>query len=309
MKVLIEIPSWLGDSVMSTPAIENLMNYYNSAQVILVGSKESIQLFFGHPRVEKTFVLMKEYRLLYILAKKLGHFDIFITFRGSLRSKFFKLIISSNRKFQFRHELYPNRHQVKKYNDFINDSLSTNFVLGALKIYHKPLLVNKNTKPLVGINPGASYGDAKRWYPEAFAKVIRKLHSQYDVIIFGGPREKNIASDIEKFLINYGISNYENLAGKTSISQLIDRISTLDLFITGDSGPMHIAASFQVPTVSIFGPTNDKETSQWMNANSTIIKKNLQCQPCMKRTCPLKHHHCMSLIQSEDVLKSISSIS
>ena len=48
MKVLIEIPSWLGDSVMSTPAIENLMNYYNSAQVILVGSKESIQLFFGH---------------------------------------------------------------------------------------------------------------------------------------------------------------------------------------------------------------------------------------------------------------------
>jgi len=89
---------------------------------------------------------------------------------------------------------------------------------------------------------------------------------------------------------------------------LIDSISNLSLFITGDSGPMHIAAAFQIPTVAIFGPTRDKETSQWMNARHLIVKKNLDCQPCMERTCPLGHHHCMNLIEPKDVLDAVRSL-
>jgi heptosyltransferase-2 len=70
---------------------------------------------------------------------------------------------------------------------------------------------------------------------------------------------------------------------------------------------MHIAASFKVPTIAIFGPTEDKETSQWMNEKSIILKKNLDCQPCMKRTCPLGHHKCMKTIKAEDVLKAVET--
>ena len=82
----------------------------------------------------------------------------------------------------------------------------------------------------------------------------------------------------------------------------------MDLFLTGDSGPMHLAASFEVPTVAIFGPTRNKETSQWMNDKAVIVKKKLDCQPCMKRICPLKHHNCMKLIKSVDVLSAIDSL-
>ena len=71
---------------------------------------------------------------------------------------------------------------------------------------------------------------------------------------------------------------------------------------------MHIAASFQIPTIAIFGPTRDNETSQWMNQKSVVIKKNLDCQPCMKRHCPLKHHNCMKTIQASDVLNALKSI-
>jgi heptosyltransferase-2 len=71
---------------------------------------------------------------------------------------------------------------------------------------------------------------------------------------------------------------------------------------------MHIAASFQVPTVAIFGPTEDKETSQWMNQKSIVVKMDLDCQPCMKRSCPLSHHNCMKLIKSVDVLNAVDSI-
>jgi heptosyltransferase-2 len=71
---------------------------------------------------------------------------------------------------------------------------------------------------------------------------------------------------------------------------------------------MHIAATFQIPTITIFGPTKDNETSQWMNEKSVIVKKNLKCQPCMKRTCPLKHHNCMKNIKASDVLNAIESL-
>jgi heptosyltransferase-2 len=71
---------------------------------------------------------------------------------------------------------------------------------------------------------------------------------------------------------------------------------------------MHVAAAFQVPTVAIFGPTKDDETSQWMNDKSVIVKKNLDCQPCMKRTCPLKHHNCMKLITSAKVIDAVNRL-
>jgi len=307
MRILIELPTWLGDCVMSTPAIENIVNFYDDVQITLIGSFVSVEAMKLHPKVVKTIVLDKKYSALYKTAKNLGDFDVFISFRSSIRSKFFKFFISSKNKYQFNKNKYINCHQVKKYNDFVNDSLSIKSSAGKLVLYTDK--VNKfNSQKVLGINPGASYGSAKRWYPEEFAKVASELSSEYDIIIFGGPNETDIAKDIEKSLIIQGVTNYQNLAGSTSIPGLIKHIAELDLFITGDSGPMHVAAAFQVPTVAIFGPTKDEETSQWMNDKSIIVKKNLDCQPCMKRTCPLQHHDCMNLIKAVDVLDSVKSL-
>jgi heptosyltransferase-2 len=260
----------------------------------------------NHPKVVKTVVLDKKYGVLYKTARNLGEFDYFFSFRSSLRAKFLKFLISAKNKYQFDKNKYQHRHQVEKYNDFINDSLNINFPAGKLLL--STINFQSSTQKTVGINPGASYGSAKRWYPEEFAKVASELSDQYDIVIFGGPDEQDIALDIEKLLIKKDVKNYKNLAGKTTIPELINHISNLDLFITGDSGPMHVAATFEVPTVAIFGPTKDDETSQWMNEKSLIVKKNLDCQPCMKRTCPLGHHDCMKLIKAVDVLDSVKSL-
>jgi len=306
MKVLIELPTWLGDCVMVTPAIENIVNFYNDVEITFIGSFVSIEAMKGHPKLVKTVVLDKKYGSLYKTAKSLGGFDAFFSFRSSIRSKFLKFLISAQNKYQFDKNKYINCHQVKKYNDFVNDSLDADFPAGKLQIYNYSSSKNKNK--LLGINPGASYGNAKRWYPEEFAKVASQLSSEYDVIIFGGSDEQGIAADIEKTLIENSVKNYQNLAGKTTIPELIKKISNLDLFITGDSGPMHVAAAFQIPTVAIFGPTKDDETSQWMNKKSIIVKKNLDCQPCMKRTCLLQHHDCMNLIKAINVLGAVKRL-
>ena len=307
MRILIELPTWLGDAVMATPSIENLVNLYKDSEIILIGSIIAIDALKNHPKVSRAFILDKNYIHIHKSIKGLGEFDIFISFRSSYRSKFMKFFISSKRKYQFDKNNFIKGHQVEKYNNFINNSMNITSIPDRLKLYaHKK---NKGTKnKLLGINPGASYGSAKRWYPKDFADVAVELSSHYDIIIFGGIGEKEITKDIERYLIEKGVNNYQNLSAKTSIKALISEIANLDLFITGDSGPMHLAAVFQIPTVAVFGPTNDKETSQWMNEKSFIVKKNLTCQPCMKRKCPLRHHNCMKLIKPIDVLDAVNSI-
>lgn len=311
MKIFIEIPSWLGDAIMATPAIENLIKTYPQAKIILLGSFVSTQAFEGYSNIEKVIVdnTKKEknrYKALISLAKSIGKVDLAISFRRSFSSKFMMFFIKAKKKFNYKRFTKKEIHLAIRYNDFINKVLNLNNEVGDLKLYFKPFSYFKAT---LGINPGATYGSAKRWYPQEFAKVAISLANRYDIVIFGGPAETDIAKDIENELIKNGISNYQNLAGKTTIPELIEKIAGLDLFITNDSGPMHIAAAYKVKTIAIFGPTKFTETNQWHNdENSLIITKNLSCAPCMKRVCPLKHHNCMKQITASDVLKSLEKL-
>ena len=306
MKILIELPTWLGDTVMVTPSIENIVRNFNNVEITLIGSIVSIEVLKNHPNVHKIMLLDKGYISIYKIARSLGKFDKFFSFRSSWRSNILKLLVTSEHKYQFSKAKYQKKHQVEKYNNFINDSMNINTIAGKLILHFEKKSKDDKNK-LLGINPGASYGSSKRWYPKEFANLASDLSAMYDIIIFGGLDEKDIARDIEKYLIEKGVHNYQNLAAKTSIAELISQIANLDLFITGDSGPMHIAAAFKIPTVAIFGPTNDKETSQWMNQKSKVVKKNLECQPCMKRSCPLTHHNCMKLVKASDVLGAVKT--
>ena len=301
MKLLIELPTWLGDAVMATPAIENIISHFKNVEITLIGSLVSVEALKNHPNVIKTYFVDKRLSNLYKTLSDLDEFDLFFSFRGSLRAKLFKLFVSSKVKNQYSKDKYKRGHQVEKYNNFINDSLGIDSKPGRLIVHSKgQKKINKNR--ILGINPGAAFGDAKQWYPENFAKVALGLSTEYDIIIFGGPQDYDIAQDIESYLIEMGVVNYLNLATKLSVTQLISQIENLDLLVTCDSGPMHLAAALNIPTVAIFGPTKVKETSQWMNEKSIVVKKNFECQPCMKKTCPLKHHNCMKLIDESDIL-------
>ena len=315
MKLFIEIPNWLGDAVMATPAIENLINYAKFDEIIILGSETSIEIFKYHPKITKRLINNSKksffrYWQLFKLAKSIGRVDIAISFRQSSSSKILMFFISAKKKCQYK-RLQNNLHLVQSYNDFINRCLDIDTKPASLKIYLSQYLTKNDTlRPIVGINAGATYGSAKRWDEIKFANVAYYLSKFFDIIIFGGPNEVDIAKKIENRLNELKVKNFINLAGKTDIESLINYISKLSLFITNDSGPMHIAAAFDIPTVAIFGPTNDKETSPY-SQKAIIVKKEFDCSPCMKRECPLSdklYHQCMKAIDEADVLDKVAKI-
>jgi heptosyltransferase-2 len=153
---------------------------------------------------------------------------------------------------------------------------------------------------VLGINPGATYGSAKRWYPDRFAAVARELSATWGakVVITGGGGESAIAADIEKELTG----NCVNLAGKTSVRELMALIKRCNFFITNDSGPMHLAAAFGVPLVAIFGST-DHTTTYPLAKHAVVVRETVDCAPCMKRECPTDHR-CMTAVTCSRVISA-----
>ena len=322
MKILIILPNWLGDAIMATPAIELLCQYYPDAQLTFVGSYVSIEALKHHPNTQRAVVdetKKAPSRLVatYKLAQELGRFDMALSFRNQIHAtlllRFTKTVITIARNswhaqllLSFSPKISTQQHLVQQYTQLAMVNVD-NFDadIPPLKLY---IPKKQFAKPTLGINAGATYGSAKRWYPERFAEVGAHFSQHYEIIIFGGPQEVAMAQDIQNHLEKLGVSNYTNLAGKTTIEELCANIGGCDLFITNDSGPMHVAAAYQVPTVAIFGPTRHKETSQWKNKKSIIVRHEMECSPCMKRECPLKHHECMKTITASEVIEAVNRL-
>ncbi len=322
MKILIILPNWLGDALMATPAIEHLSTLYPDAKFTFVGSFVSIEALKYHPKAEASFVdetkrQGNRLKATHAFAASLGEFDIAITFRNNIYSTLLLFFTPAHIKIARKSwhtsllldksvKLSRDIHLSEQYNNLVNALEEMPSSAPKSRLY---IPRHHYAKPTLGINPGATYGSAKRWYPEKFAEVARAFADKYQIVIFGGPAEVDMGDDIEKRLQSMGISNYINLAGKTNIQELCAHIGGLDLFITNDSGPMHVAAAYEVPTVAIFGPTRHLETCQWKNEKSIIVRRDdVACAPCMKRACPLKHHECMTKIEANDVIKAVESL-
>jgi lipopolysaccharide heptosyltransferase II len=152
-------------------------------------------------------------------------------------------------------------------------------------------------KLMIGLNPGADNPN-KRWDPKHYANVADRLIESLnaDIILLGGPGEEKIANAIEARMSSPVI----NLAGKLTLDDLIYLISRLDLFLTNDSGPMHIAAAVHTPLVALFGPETPALFGPYAKKELyRVIYQELDCRPCGKKRC--EHPLCLDLITPQDV--------
>ncbi len=150
---------------------------------------------------------------------------------------------------------------------------------------------------IVGINPGAVYGSAKRWFSDRYSAVADALIENHgaQIVIFGSAKELPIAEEIAAAMAHPALI----LAGRTTLGELMGLLSECRLLLTNDSGPMHLASALHVPQLAIFGSTSEIATGP-LDENSEVIKEPVDCNPCFLRECPIDFR-CMKRISVDRV--------
>jgi heptosyltransferase-2 len=154
--------------------------------------------------------------------------------------------------------------------------------------------------PAIGISPGAAYGNAKRWLPERFAEAAAQLARARgaSVLVFGSAAERPLCEQIAA-----AVPGARNLAGETTLRQFIDLAAACSVFLTNDSGAMHIASALAVPVAAVFGATDDTATGP-SGRYALVIREHAECSPCLLRECPIDHR-CMTRVTAANVVSRI----
>lgn len=327
--ILVRSTNWIGDAVMTTPALRAIRESFPGAQVTVLANPLVAPLFTVHEAVDDVIIYDRKgvhagFRGKLRLAKELSarRYDLAILLQNAVDAALIAWLARIPRRMGYRtdgrglllthgvpvDEQARQLHHVKYYLD----------MLRRFEITTRDRSLNLFTTPdedaamadllaghgigrgdvLVGINPGATYGAAKRWYPERFAAVADELARRWGarVVVTGGPGEAAIASDIAAAMTFPCLV----MAGKTSVRELMVLIKRCDFFITNDSGPMHIAAAFGIPLVAVFGSTDHTTTSPWSD-RTVIVRRDTDCAPCLLRECPTDHR-CMTAVTVDDVV-------
>ncbi len=346
--------NWIGDGVLTMPALKALRKAMPEAKISLLVKPWVSPLFEKDPNIDEIIIYGDEYKgilgkikLSRTLNKK--RFCSAILFQNAFDAAMITFLAGIKERAGYSRDgrgflltipipipipIPKNNikvHQINYYLNLleqigINAKYSDPYIYLTLdeRLYARNILQDIK-RPVLGINPGATYGSAKRWFPERFAEVANWFikDTNGSVVIFGGKNEVDIAQEIEFFinrqesnppvfpLLKVGEGGLLNLAGKTSLRELISLISECDVFVTNDSGPLHIAYAVGTPSVAIFGSTDPKLTGPPPKSegnNNVAITPDLSCSPCFKRTCKNNDMRCMYAITSDDVYLGIKKI-
>ncbi len=336
-RLLIVAPSWIGDAVMATPTLRALRNLYPDTHITALVRRTTRAILDACPWVDRIVTARpKKSRPTdrragaFSLARRLAmrQFDTAILLPNSFRSALLMRVASIPRRvgydrdgrgFLLTDRLLPPRAKGRFVPVSAHDYyLGIARYLGAenpdptMQLFTRPehdaraaqLLTQAGhdptaNRPLILINPGANYGDAKIWYPDRFAAVADRLTEQHNatLAVTGAPNERPILDAV----INAAKHPILDLpALGVDLPTLKSVVRLADLMVTNDTGPRHIAAAFNVPVVTVFGPTDPA----WTEINfdrERIVRVDVFCGPCQKKKCPLDHR-CMTRINPDMVL-------
>lgn len=328
-KILVRAPNWIGDAVMATPALSALRCSFPEAEIVVLAKPAIAAVFKAHPDIDRIIPYEKPgkdagffglWRLSQSL--RLEHFDLAFLLQNAIEAAliaFFAGIpkrvgfASDGRAFLLTKSAKKNKapkHRQESYlslMDLVEGKKEKRppylIVESQERALAQALLKSKSTTEIscmIGLNPGAAYGSAKRWLPEHFAAVVDRLADQFQgqILIIGGPKERALSESIQKDMRHQAIV----MTGKTTVREMMALISQCDLFISNDSGPMHIASALRIPQVAIFGPTNAKATYA-RGAFDVMLQKDVDCAPCRHRICPTDHR-CMKGVTVDAVYEA-----
>ena len=333
-RIVVRGPNWLGDAVMCEPALSQVRTLFPEAEITLLVKPGIADLLAQHPAVNRTLVyddrgrhagLVGKWTLAGVLRRH--RFDLAILFQNAFEAALISFLAGIPRRFGYATDgrtllltdpvtvppRTAQRHQVEYYWDLLKP-LGGQGPAPSPRLFVTPdesaliagRLADAGIGPsdlLIGVNPGSTYGHAKRWLPDRYAEVVNRVvknaqnrsGARVGVVILGAKGEEPLGKTIADQIKTRTVV----CSGQTTVRELMALVKRCQLFLTNDTGPMHVAAAFQVPLVAVFGPT-DWQTTSPFGVDAKLVRQPVSCAPCLLRECPIDHR-CMTGVTVEQV--------
>ena len=327
-RILIIAPNWIGDAVLSLPVVDGCAQFWPEAELTVLARAGVAKLFEARESAVRLIRYQRgngPHRIgnLFEMGWRLRRerFNLALLLPNSLSSAMVAWLAGVPERLGYstdcRGWLLTNRlrdrrkerglHQVDYYLGLLRS-------LGASQVDRIPRLPLKEEciemglnllsdmgidkrELLIGVHPGAAYGETKRWFSERFGAVLGRLQkSGRRFLLLGGPGEELIAQQISTIMDRPPI----DLVGKTTVAEALALVSMCGLFLSNDSGLMHVAAALNIPQVALFGSTDPQKTAPLNDRAMVIHPEQISCTPCFKRSCP-EDLECMKAITVDDV--------
>jgi heptosyltransferase-2 len=327
-RILIRSSNWLGDAVMSVPAVRAIKNGRPDVHVTIAAPDKIAPMWKLIPEVD-AIIPLSEGSLLPVVRqlRQQMPFDVAILFPNSLRVALETWLSGIPRRVGYRGHCRswlvnqivreprkpgPPEHHSLRFLRIAREcgaetERTSNVQRPTLNVQlsDSDQLSTINHQPLkIGLCPGAEYGPAKRWLPERFVEAAAKITAQSSAqwILLGTKKDAAIGEQIAAAIGDHCV----NRIGQTTLDQLIDELRRCSLLLTNDTGTMHLAALLGVPVVAVFGSTEPRLTGPLGNGH-TILRHHVECSPCFLRECPIDFR-CMKAITADEVARTVLSM-
>ena len=334
-KIMIRAANWVGDAIMTTPVIRAVRKNFPKATITVLAKPWVIPVYENNPYVDEIMVYANKNRhkiglgTLRLVKDLRGYeFDLAILMQNAFEAGLISYLGCIKERVGYRTDgrwFLLNRgikldialkkgHLIDYYIGILkgahladDDRTLDLFLCDSDREFADNFLKQEKfdlSQPVIGINPGATGGTAKRWFPQRYAEVCKILAGKFNVkiLIFGGPADVELGEYIAGLSKDCCI----NIAGTTSLGQAFALIEKCSLFITNDSGLMHAAAALKINQIAVIGSTDFVATAP-SNKNSIMVRAKVPCSPCLKDVCP-NDHECMDKISVDMVMETCKSL-
>lgn len=331
-RIVVRGTNWVGDAAMTVPALRELRLLFPKAHLTLATRPWAREMFAEADFLDELLVYERR-GLASVLSQvrewKDRRFDLAILFQNAFEAALIPALArvpyrigyaTQRRGFLLTHALgipdwrssrhevfyylnivaaverifYKNQRAVESYQPDVHLGISATRKANAVKLLASHGV--KGDRKLIALCPGSINSRAKRWPAERFATLADLLiDANAEVVLIGSPEERDVSVEVAQGMRHQPIT----LTGRTSLSEAVEILDAVDLLITNDTGPAHIAASLGRPSLVIFGPTNPLTTQPFSTA-AEIVRHPPECAPCMLRDCPIDHR-CMTAISPAEV--------
>ncbi len=317
--------NWVGDNVLALPTYKALQHRFRSEGGIAVAAPYNVAALLEASGVFKQVIGWNGSTRKRIAALREGGFRRAVILPNSFRAAMVTFAAGIEERWGYPTDVRrmflthsidrpePRGHQLDDYTALLA-ALGAPRVVGDVPSIKLPQAIRERgrrkllsiglhlDRPVVGIHAGGLYGQAKHWGDARYVEVVKRLRLEgIDVVLLTSPGEREQAERIATTCNGVPMVGHDG-----DVLELASAIAHCAAVITNDSGPLHVAAALSVPSVSIFGPTDPGRTV--IPGATRVVRRQLACQPCYQRDCPLRHHRCMADVSVDEVFTEALSV-